>query len=124
MVMVVAALVALFVPAVVLARAQHHLPLLALDLTEHLFGIVLAVFVFERMLAWREERRWVAAKDWLYMLPLENIDGRLKPVLPPTGGRGEGADGGGENSVYESTGERVHLRGGVAHGRPEERRVG
>ena len=50
-VVVATVLVALFLLALVLARARGKLPLLALDLTEHLFGIVLAVFVFERMLA-------------------------------------------------------------------------
>ena len=65
-VVVAAVLVVLFVVALVLARVQDKLPLLALDLTEHLCGIILGVFVFERMLAWREERRWLVAKDWLY----------------------------------------------------------
>jgi len=61
-ILVVTALVLLFLMALGLARAQHKLPLLALDLTEHLFGIILAVFVFERVLAWREERRWLEKK--------------------------------------------------------------
>jgi len=113
--MVAAVLVGLFFLALVLARAQGKLSLLALDLTEHLFGIVLAVFVFERMLAWREERRWLAAKDWLYMLLLETIDDLLKRLLPATVAREEGAEGAEEISVYESTGERIHFGEAVAY---------
>ena len=75
-VIVAAALVVLFALAFLLATVEGKLPVLALDLTEHLFGIILAVFVFERMLAWREERRWLPAKDWLYLILLETIDGR------------------------------------------------
>jgi hypothetical protein len=82
LVVVATALVALFLLALVLALAQGHLPLLALDITEHLFGIVLAVFVFERMLAWREARQWLAAKDWLYLILLETIDDLLKELVP------------------------------------------
>ena len=83
-VVVATALVALFVLALVLALAQGKLSLLALGLTEHLFGIVLAVFVLERLLTWREERRWLAAKHWLYLLLLETIDDLLKQLLPAT----------------------------------------
>jgi hypothetical protein len=102
-VVVAAVLVGLFLLALVVARAQGQLSLLALDLTEHLFGIVLAVFVFERLLAWREERRWLAAKDWLYMFLLETIDDLLKRLLPVTVAR-EGAEAGGEIPVYEAAG--------------------
>src|SRR3712207_167692 len=84
LVVVASALVALFLLALALARAQGKLPVLALDFTEHLFGIVLAVFVFERMLAWREARQWLAAKDWLYLILLETIDDLLKGLLPAT----------------------------------------
>ena len=87
-VVVAVALAGLFLLALVLARAQGKLPLLALDLTEHLFGIVLAVFVLERMLAWREERRWLTAKNWLYLLLLETIDDLLKQLLPATVAQG------------------------------------
>jgi hypothetical protein len=114
-VVVTAVLVGLFLLALVLARAQGKLSLLALDLTEHLFGIVLAVFVFERMLAWREERRWLAAKNWLYMLLLETIDDLLKRLLPATVVRGEGAGGEEEISVYEAAGERIHFGESVAY---------
>ncbi len=114
MVMVIVALVALFVLAVVLARAQDKLPLLALDLTEHLFGIVLAVFVFERMLAWREERRWLAAKKWLYMILLETIDDLMKQLLPETVAH-QGSEADGKVAVYEVSGERIHFGEAVAH---------
>jgi hypothetical protein len=108
LVVVASALAALFLLAFALARAQDHLPLLALDFTEHLFGIVLAVFVFERMLAWREARQWLAAKDWLYLILLETIDDLLKGLLPATVPREEA---GTEESmaVYEVTGERIHV---------------
>jgi hypothetical protein len=122
-------LVALFLLALVLARAQGKLPLLALDLTEHLFGIVLAVFVFERMLAWREERRWLAAKNWLYLFLLETIDDLLKQLLPATVPRAPraGADTDGKITIYEVTGERIHFGEAVAYSplrllvRPDER---
>jgi len=111
---VAVALVALFTLALVLARAQGKLSVLALDLTEHLFGIVLAVFVFERVLAWREERRWLAAKNWLYMLLLETIDDLMKQLLPATIAREE-AETDGKTAVYEVTGERIHFGEVVAY---------
>ena len=116
---VAAALVTLFLTAFILARAEGKLPVLALDLTEHLFGIVLAVFVFERMLAWREERRWLAAKNWLYMILLETIDDLLKEVLPATVPQEEEKEelepDGQIISVYEVTGERIHFGEAVAY---------
>ena len=125
-VVVAIALVALFVLALVLALAQHKLSILALDLTEHLFGIVLAVFVLERILTWREERRWLAAKNWLYLLLLETIDDLLKGLLPTT--VPQEATGTGEKvTVYEETGERIHFGEAVAYSplhllvRPDER---
>jgi hypothetical protein len=105
-ILVATALVLLFLIALGLARAQHKLPLLALDLTEHLFGIILAVFVFERVLAWREERRWVGAKRWLHMILLEVIDDLLRQLLPAAVPEEEA---GAETAVYEITGERVHF---------------
>ena len=113
-IVVATALVILFVLALVLARAQDKLPVLALDLTEHLFGIMLAVFVFERMLAWREERRWLAAKNWLYMILLETIDDLLKELLPDVVPK-ERDDADGEVRVYEVTGEAIHFGEGVAY---------
>src|SRR5215212_5253981 len=91
-----------------MARTQGKLTELALDLTEHLFGIVLAVFVFERMLVWREERHWLPAKDWLYLNLLETIDDLLKELLPATVPRQE-AETEGKVAVYEATGERIHV---------------
>ena len=86
-VVVAAVLVGLFLLALVVARVQGQLSLLALDLTEHLFGIVLAVFVFERLL----------------MFLLGTIDDLLKRLLPITVAR-EGAEAGGEIPVYEAAG--------------------
>jgi hypothetical protein len=113
-VVVAVALVVLFVLALVLALEQGKLSVLALDLTEHLFGIVLAVFVFERLLAWREERRWLAAKNWLYMLLLETIDDLLKQLLPATIAREE-AENDEKIAVYEVTAERIHFGEVVAY---------
>jgi hypothetical protein len=125
-IVVAAALVALFVLAFVLALAQGKLSLLALGLTEHLFGIVLAVFVLERILTWREERRWLTAKNWLYLLLLETIDDLLKQLLPAT--VTQKAAGTGEKvTVYEVTGERIHFGEAAAYSplhllvRPNER---
>ena len=114
-ILVATVLVTLLLVALALARAQDKLPLLALDLTEHLFGIILAVFVFERVLAWREERRWLVAKEWLYMILLETIDDLLRQLLPATVPR-EGEQTDGEITVYEVTGERVHFGEVVAYG--------
>jgi hypothetical protein len=123
-VVVAGALVALLLLALILARAQGHLPELGLDLTEHLFGIVLAVFVFERMLAWREERRWLAAKNWLYMILLETIDDLLKELLPPSVPRRVSAlEEGTQITLYELTGERIHFGEAVAY-TPLELKVG
>jgi hypothetical protein len=107
-VIVASALVVLFAMAFVLARAEGKLPVLALDLTEHLFGIILAVFVFERMLAWREERRWLPAKDWLYLILLESIDDLLKELLPAAVPR-EDVELDEKIAVYRVTGERIHV---------------
>jgi len=111
-VLVVSVLVLLFLIALGIARTIGHLPELAMYLTEDLFGIILAVFVFERVLAWREERRWVAAKKWMYMILLETIDDLLKHLLPAAVPREE-TDG--ETTVYEVTGARVHFGEVVAY---------
>ena len=122
-VVVAGTLVALLLLALFLARAQGKLPVLALDLTEHLFGIVLAVFVFERMLAWREERRWLAAKNWLYMILLETIDDLLKELLPPSVPKHQEEEVEEEVekeleeriTLYEVKGERIHFGEAVAY---------
>jgi hypothetical protein len=57
------AVIILLLMAFILALAQHKLPELGLDLIVYLFAITFAVFVVERTLAWREERRWLAAKN-------------------------------------------------------------
>ena len=62
--LVAAALIGLLLIAFILSLAEHKLPELALTLTVYLFTTTLAVFVIERMVAWRERRRWNAAKDW------------------------------------------------------------
>ncbi len=67
------------------------------------------------MLAWREERRWLAAKDWLYMLLLETIDNLLKRLLPATVDPEGGTEDAEEITVYESTGERIHFGEAVAY---------
>jgi hypothetical protein len=105
----------LFLLPFTLASVEGKLPVLALDLTEHLFGITLAVFVFERMLAWREERRWLPAKDWLYLILLETIDDLLKELLPATVPR-EDAEFDEKTAVYRVTGERIHIGETVRYG--------
>jgi hypothetical protein len=111
-ILVLTVLVLLFLIALGIARTIGHLPELAIYLTEDLFGIILAVFVFERVLAWREERRWVAAKKWMYMILLETIDDLLRQLLPAAV-PGEETDG--ETTVYEVTGARVHFGEVVAY---------
>jgi hypothetical protein len=109
------ALVILLLVAFGLALAQDKLSELALDLIVYLFAITLAVFVVERALVRREERRWLAAKEWLYMILLETIDDLLRQLLPATVPR-EGEETDGEITVYEVTGERVHFGEVVAYG--------
>ena len=107
-VVVATSLVTLLVLAIVLARAEDKLPVLARDLTLVLFAITLTVFVVERMLAWRDERRWLPAKDWLYLVLLEMIDDLLKELLPATVPQGE-VEIDEKIDVYEITGERIHI---------------
>jgi hypothetical protein len=111
-ILVVSVLVLLFLIALGIARTIGHLPELAMYLTEDLFGIILAVFVFERVLAWREERRWLPAKKWMYIILLETIDDLLRQLLPAAVPREE-TDG--ETTVYEVTGARVHFGEVVAY---------
>ncbi|HSK84270.1 MAG TPA: hypothetical protein VK902_12860 [Rubrobacter sp.] len=112
--LVAAALIVILLVAFILARAQDKLPELALSLTVYIFAITLAVFVIERMVAWRERRRWNAAKDWLHMILLETIDDLLKVLLPAAVPR-EGVENDEEDTVYEVVGERIHFGETVAY---------
>jgi hypothetical protein len=113
-VLVAAAVIVILLVAFILALAQDKLPELALDLSVYLFATTLAVFVIGRMLAWREKRRWIVAKDWLHMILLETIDDLLKVLLPATVPR-EGVETGEEVTVYEVAGERIHFGEIVAY---------
>jgi hypothetical protein len=113
-VLVAASVIVILLIAFILALAQHKLPELALDLTVYLFATTLAVFVVGRMIAWREERRWIAAKDWLYVILLETIDDLLKELLPATVPR-EGVETDEEVTVYKVVGERIHFGETVAY---------
>ncbi len=114
-VLVAAAVIVILLVAFVLALAQDKLPELALDLTLYLFEVTLTVFVIGRMLAWREERRWLVAKTWLYMVLLETIDDLLKELLPAAVPQ-QGAETDEEVTVYEVAGERIHFGETVAYG--------
>jgi hypothetical protein len=112
--LIAAAVVVILLVAFILALAQDKLPELALDLTVYLFGTTLAVFVVGRVLAWREARQWLAAKDWLYLILLETIDDLLKELLPATVPR-EGVETDEKTAVYEVVGERIHFGETVAY---------
>jgi hypothetical protein len=112
--LVAGALIGLLLIAFILSLAEHKLPELALTLTIYLFTTTLAVFVIGRMLAWRERRRWNAAKDWLHMILLETIDDLLKELLPAAVPR-EGTETEEELTVYEVVGERIHFGETVAY---------
>jgi hypothetical protein len=112
--LIAAAVIVILLVAFILALAQHKLPELALDLTVYLFGTTLAVFVVGRVLAWREARQWLAAKDWLYLILLETIDDLLKELLPATVPR-EGVETDEKTAVYEVVGERIHFGETVAY---------
>src|SRR5918994_1406637 len=112
--LVAAALIGLLLIAFILSLAEHKLPELAFTLTLYLFTTTLAVFVIGRMLAWRERRRWNAAKDWLHMILLETIDDLLKELLPAAVPR-EGIESDEEVTVYEVAGERIHFGETVAY---------
>jgi len=72
------------------------------------------VFVFERILAWREERRWLAAKNWLYLILLEAIDDLLTELLPATVPQ-NGVETDRKITVYEITGARIHVGEAVSY---------
>src|SRR5215211_48158 len=109
------AIITLLLVAFGLALAQDKLSELARDLIVYLFAITLAVFVVERALVWQEERRWVAAKEWMYIILLETIDDLMKQVLPAAVPNGE-EETNGETTVYEVTGEHVHFGEVAAYG--------
>src|ERR687890_838005 len=112
--LVAAALIGLLLISFILSLAQDKLPELALSLTVYIFATTLAVFVIERMVAWREARQWLAAKDWLYLILLETIDDLLKELLPATVPR-EGVETDEKTAVYEVVGERIHFGETVAY---------
>ncbi len=114
-ILVVTVLVLLFLVALVISLTIDHLPELAIYLAEDLFGIVLAVFVLERVLARREERRWLGAKSWLHMILLEAIDELMRELLPAAVPK-EGEEADGEITVYEVTGARLHFGEVIAYG--------
>jgi len=113
-ILVAAAVIVILLVAFILAQAQDKLPELTLDLIVYLFATTLAVFVIGRMLAWRERRRWIVAKDWLHMILLETIDDLLKELLPAAVPR-EGIETDEEAPVYEVAGERIHFGETVAY---------
>jgi hypothetical protein len=113
-ILVAAAVIVILLVAFILARAQDKLPELGLDLIVYLFATTLTVFVVGRLLAWREERRWIVAKDWLHMLLLETSDDLLKELLPAAVPR-EGVENDEEVTVYEVAGERIHFGETVAY---------
>src|SRR5919206_1753948 len=86
------ALATLFLVALELALAQGRLHALALDIPVILFAVTLSVFVVERIVVRREERRWVSAKKWLYLVLLEAIDDLLKQLLPATVPKEDGVE--------------------------------
>ncbi len=112
--LVAAALIVLLLVAFILSLAQDKLPELALSLTVYVFAITLAVFGIGRILAWREERRWNPAKNWLYLILLETIDNLLKELLPATVPR-EGVETDEDITVYKVVGERIHFGETVAY---------
>jgi hypothetical protein len=107
-VLVAAAVIVILLVAFILALAQNKLHQLALDLTVYLFAVTLTVFVVGRILAWREERRWLPAKDWLYLILLESIDDLLKDLLPASVPPAE-PEIDQKIAVYEVSGERIHV---------------
>src|SRR5215213_4458172 len=113
-VLVAVALIVILLVAFILALVQDKLPELALDLIVYLFAITFTVFVIGRMLAWREGRRWIVAKDWLHMILLETIDDLLKELLPAAVPR-EGVETDEEVTVYEVAGERIHFGETIAY---------
>src|SRR5215210_4793122 len=113
-VLVAVALIVILLVAFILALAQDKLPALALDLIVYLFAVTFTVFVVGRMLAWREGRRWLVAKSWLYLILLETIDDLLKGLLPSAVPREE-VETDEEVTVYEVVGGRLHFGEAVTY---------
>jgi hypothetical protein len=112
--LIAAAVIVTLLVAFILARAQHKLHELSLDLIVYFFATTLAVFVIGRLLAWRETRRWIVAKDWLHLILLEAIDDLLRVLLPAAVPQ-EGVENNEELTVYEVAGEHIHFGETVAH---------
>jgi len=113
-VLVAGAVIVILLVVFILALAQDKLHQLALDLTVYLFAITFTVFGVGQILTWREERRWLGAKNWHYMFLLETIDDLLKELLPATVPR-EGVETDEEVTVYEVAGGRLHFGEAVAY---------
>ena len=112
--LVAAAVIVILFVAFILALVQDKLPELALDLVVYLFATTLAVFVVGRMIRWREARRWLAAKSWLYMILLEAIDDLLKELLPAVVSKEE-IETDEDITLYEVAGESIHFGETVAY---------
>ena len=106
------ALATLFLVALGLARAQGRLHALTLDIPVILFAITLSVFVVERIVARREQRRWVSAKKWLYLVLLEAIDDLLKKLLPAAVPKEEDV----EIAIYVVASKRIQFGEVTAYG--------
>jgi hypothetical protein len=106
------ALATLFLVALELALAQGRLHALALDIPVILFAVTLSVFVVERIVVRREERRWVSAKKWLYLVLLEAIDDLLKQLLPATVPKEDDV----EIAVYVMASKRIQFGEVAAYG--------
>jgi hypothetical protein len=113
-VLVAAAVIVILLAAFVLALAQDKLHELALDLIVYLFAVTFTVFVVGRLLAWRDARRWLAGKSWLYMILLETIDALLKELLPGAVPQ-ERVETDGEITLYEVASQRIHFGETVAY---------
>jgi hypothetical protein len=113
-VLVAAAIIVILLAAFVLALAQDKVPELTQDLTVILFAVTFTVFVVGRMLAWRDARRWLVAKSWLYMILLETIDDLLKELLPGAVPQ-ERVETDEEITLYEVAGQRIHFGETVAY---------
>ena len=113
-ILVAAAVIVILLVAFILARAQDKLPELGLDLIVYLFATTLTVFVVGRLLAWREERRWIVAKIG-YICPARD-DRRPPERAAPCRSSSRRVENDEEVTVYEVAGERIHFGETVAYG--------